>query len=119
MELNQVQTGEAFTIEGKPHIVYVVVNNPNHRLLIQYERVDGAGDITEKGWEQKGYKVQVSIVSPLGPFAIGKRVERLDGGYTQGRKGKIVNIDADGQRLRVKWDSSPMTWVSIKSLKPL
>lgn len=48
---------------------------------------------------------------------IGDRVTRISTDYTNGRTGKIVDLDANGRRAQVKWDGERTTWVGFLSLK--
>lgn len=61
---------------------------------------------------------------------VNERVERLDGGYTKGKQGKVVEIQLKGQpgngyqscpndRARVFWDGDKRTWVKFSSLKQI
>ncbi len=47
----------------------------------------------------------------------GARVERLDGGYTAGRKGTVIAISDCGGRYHVQWNGHPKTWVKGTSLR--
>ncbi len=49
-------------------------------------------------------------------FEIGNEVVRTDGGYTVGRKGKIVAIDSENKRAQVAWNGETKTWVAFTSL---
>lgn len=46
---------------------------------------------------------------------IGDEVARIDGGYTVGRKGTIIEIKDN--RARVAWNNNPRTWVSFNSIE--
>ena len=47
---------------------------------------------------------------------INDRVQRLDGGYTKGKLGTVVEIDDKAGRARVFWDGDKRTWVRFASL---
>lgn len=47
---------------------------------------------------------------------INDRVQRLDGGYTKGKTGTVVEIDDKACRARVFWDGDKRTWVRFSSL---
>jgi hypothetical protein len=54
----------------------------------------------------------------MNEIIIGARVERLDGGYTKGRKGTVIELSDDGSRARILWDGGhPKTWVRLASLR--
>jgi hypothetical protein len=46
----------------------------------------------------------------------GDEVVRIDGGYTVGRKGKIIAINESNNRAQVSWYGENKTWVSFTSL---
>lgn len=50
---------------------------------------------------------------------IGQELVRTDGGYVVGRRGTVLEIDTDKQRVRVQWKDEPRTWVAAKSLEPV
>ena len=47
---------------------------------------------------------------------INDRVIRLDGGYTKGKLGTVVDNDIKEGRARVMWDGDKRTWVRWASL---
>ncbi len=56
----------------------------------------------------------------MNEITTGARVERLDGGYTRGRKGTVVDLSDDGARAQISWDGGrPKTWVRLASLRAI
>lgn len=49
-------------------------------------------------------------------YEIGQEVVRTDGGYTVGRRGKIIAIDSEKNRAQVAWYGETKTWVAFTSL---
>lgn len=48
---------------------------------------------------------------------INTEVIRIDGGYTVGRIGNVIELDEARGRVRVAWNNEPRTWVGIKSIE--
>jgi hypothetical protein len=48
---------------------------------------------------------------------IDQEVIRTKGDYVVGRKGRVIEIDTEKNRVRVNWYGSPKTWVSLNVIE--
>ena len=51
-------------------------------------------------------------------FTIGQEVVRTKGDYVVGRKGSVLAIDTEKNRVQVQWYGSNKTWISAKVIEP-
>ena len=47
---------------------------------------------------------------------LGMRVKRIASDYTNGRVGRVIEIDPIHNRARVAWEGHPRTWVKFACL---
>ena len=47
---------------------------------------------------------------------LGMRVKRIASDYTNGRVGRVIEIDPIHDRARVAWEGHPRTWVKFACL---
>lgn len=50
-------------------------------------------------------------------FKIGTTVKRIASDYTNGRIGKVIEINVESSRARVAWNGCPRTWVKFAMLE--